>query len=330
MTSADATSESFRGQRILITGGAGFIGSHLVERLVASEARVTVVDNLSAGRLAHLGGGGRQIEHVREDVTRESFSQLVASGSFDCIFHLAGNPYVPPSVEQPWFDFQANLMGTLRLLEGLRGSGRRTRTVVWSSAAVYGDGQAGLLSEETATVPISPYGVSKLAADRYVAVYARLYGVAAASLRPFSVYGPRQRKQVVYDLIRKLSPGPAEVEALGDGTQMRDFSYVSDVVEAALATVVAGRLEGETYNVASGESCSIRELLETLTALMGVSPQVRWTGAVRPGEAQRWFADTARLRGLGWVPRVPLDEGLRRTIVWYRAQAECLAGPLTA
>lgn len=312
--------ERLAGRTVLVTGGAGFIGSHLVETLILAGARVTVVDDLRTGRMANLEQCRTTIEYVQDDVLSATFGELLRAREFDLIFHLAANPYVPPSVEDPWYDFQLNVAGTLSVLEALRKTRPATGLIVASSAAVYGESEASSVGEEDPTVPISPYGVSKLAAERYVAVYAQLYGLRMASLRLFSVYGPRQRKQVVYDFMRKLGNGSGEIEALGDGTQVRDFNYVGDVVRAAVCAALNGALRGETYNVASGEPASIRELMDVLSDLMGVRPRVRWSGTVRPGDPQRWAPKTSRLRALGWKPSVPLREGLRRTVAWYRAE----------
>jgi len=310
----------FKDLTVLVTGGAGFIGSCLTERLVESGARVTIVDHLHARSVANLARCRDRVECVQEDILSDRFRTLMASRSFEVIFHLAGNPYVPPSVEDPWHDFQLNLEGTLRLLESVRKSGSCPRVLIASSAAVYGDLDVGPITEEHPTVPISPYGVSKLAAERYGAVYARLYGMRIASLRFFSVYGPRQRKQVVYDLLRKFSSGAAEVEVFGNGTQVRDFNYVSDVVDATLTVADAGALAGEVYNVAGGQECSLRELVGLLSDVLGVRPRIRWSGAVRPGEPQRFLADYRRLAGLGWRPKIALREGLQRTLSWYRSE----------
>ena len=322
MTPIAAPSGYFLDRAVLVTGGAGFIGSTLTERLVDAGAQVTVVDDLRTGFLSNLGGCRERVEYVQEDILSDRFQVWVASRRFEAIFHLAGNPYVPPSVERPWYDFELNLVGTLRLLESLRQSGLRPRVILASSAAVYGDLDAAPITELHPTVPISPYGVSKLAAERYGAVFAQLYGMRIASLRFFSVYGPRQKKQVVYDLLRKLSHGAGEIEVLGDGTQVRDFNYVSDVVDAALAVAESGTLTGEVYNVAGGQECSIRDLVELLVALVGARTQVRWSGAVRPGDPQRWMADCSRLAALGCRPKVSLRDGLLRTLTWYRSECQ--------
>ena len=312
----------FAGKAVLVTGGAGFIGSHLVARLEELGAGVTVVDDLRTGNLANIGQCVDRLELVQDDISNGGLHSLVATRDYDVAFHLAANPYVPPSIEQPWYDFQVNLVGTLRLLETLRQHAQPPRLILASSAAVYGDIDAPAIREDHPTVPISPYGVSKLAAERYAAVYARLYGLRTASLRFFSVYGPRQRKQVVYDLLRKLSRRPAELEVLGDGTQTRDFNYVSDVVDAALRVAARGPLVGEAYNVASGRACTIHELLGILSDLTGSRPRIKWSGAVRPGDPQRWLADVSRLRALGWEPAVSLREGLVCTLEWYRSEPD--------
>jgi UDP-glucose 4-epimerase len=313
-------SEFFAGQSILVTGGAGFIGSHLVESLIATGAKVTVVDNLCTGRLGNLKNCLNYMEYIQDDILSDTYHSMLTTRAFDGIFHLAGNAYVPPSVEHPWHDFQANAVGTFRLLDSLRQSGWPVRVIVLSSAAVYGNLDSTSISEDDPTVPISPYGVSKLTVDRYAAVYARLYGLQVASLRLFSAYGPRQQKQVVYDFIHKLTHNPAELHASGDGTQVRDFSYVTDVVQAALCVAQNGPLQGETYNVASGEACSTQQLLDTLCELMGVRPRIRWSGTNRPGDTQRWLANVDRLQALGYRPSVPLREGVQRTLAWYQTE----------
>ncbi len=307
------------GKAVLVTGGAGFIGSHLVQSLAAAGAKVTVVDDLRTGSRANLEAVSAGIEFLDEDVLGGSFSTLVKARRFHAIFHCAGNAYIPPSVEDPWSDFQANAVGTLKLLETLRGSAAPARLVVFSSGAVYGDIDSGPIGEDAALDPISPYGVAKLAADRYAAVYARLYGLRVASVRLFSVYGPRQRKQVVYDFIRRLRASPRELQALGDGSQVRDFNYVTDVVRAVMHIAAAGALRGETYNVGTGEGWSIRELVRVLCELMDIRPEVRWSGATRPGDPERWIVDAKRLKALGWQPMMSFREGLSRTLVWFDA-----------
>jgi len=307
-----------RGRRILVTGGAGFVGSHLVERLIAEEHEVVVVDNLSTGNRDNLAHVIRHTEFRHLDVCGPDLEQLLSDQAFDIIFHLAANAYVPPSVERPDWDFDTNLMATFRLLEMLRRSRWQGTLVYASSAAVYGNPARIPVQEADPTVPVSPYGVSKLASERYIAVYAQLYGLRAASLRLFSVFGPRQRKQVVYDFIRKLHDNPRELYMYGDGSQVRDFNYVQNMVDAALLIAERGKLEGEVYNVASGRACSTLELARAICAVMGIQPEIKFSGSVRPGDPEKWIADIGVLKSLGYRVRVSLEEGIKRTIEWYR------------
>lgn len=306
------------GKFVLVTGGEGFIGSHLTERLVSVGANVTVVDRVPLGSIQNLQPLLGQIQYVQRELDQLEFDEMLNSQDFRAVFHFAGSASVPASVERPWDDFQLNTVTALKLMESLRRVNHSTRLILASSAAVYGDTTVVPIREDTPTFPISPYGVSKLAADRYAAVYAQVYGLRTAALRPFAVYGPRLRKQVVYDFIRKLSVDSSGLDAHGDGTQVRDFCYVADVVEAALTVERCGRLNGEVYNVASGVGSSIRHVLDQLSEQLGISPSIRWSGAVRPGEPQRWVADITRLKDLGWKPSVTLDIGLRKTIEWFR------------
>ena len=169
-------------------------------------------------------------------------------------------------------------------------------------------------------LPISPYGAGKLALERYVYVYSKLYGLRAASLRFFSVYGPRQCKQIIYDQIKKLSGNPNEVEVLGDGTQVRDLLYVEDLVEAMLIVSEQAPLSGEVYNVASGQGHTTREIVETIAQCMDLRPKLNFTGSVRPGDPDKWVACIDRLRELGFSPRISLEEGIDRTARWYRTR----------
>ena len=305
-------------KRVLVTGGAGFIGSHLVEQLVAIGVAVTVVDNLSTGRRENLSHVSDQVDLWESDIRQIPWERVLSEKKCDVIFHLAANAYVPPSVERPAWDYQINLEGTFRLLEALRKIKWLGVLIYASSAAVYGNPVRMPIHEDDPTVPISPYGVAKLAAERYVAVYSQLYGLRAASLRLFSVYGPRQRKQVVYDLIEKLSQNSSELSIYGDGTQVRDFNYVEDAVRGAMLVAEHGPLQGEVYNVASGREYSIRELAETLCRILDVQPRFVYSGSVRPGDPEKWSVDISRLAALGYRPQMPLEEGLRRTVEWYQ------------
>jgi UDP-glucose 4-epimerase len=301
--------------RVLVTGGAGFIGSHLVRRLLSDGADVTVVDDLSAPSARAVPAGVRWHRFRLPDPRLHA---LVAEGRFERLYHLAGAAYVPPSIEDPAGDLGNNAEVTLDVLEAVRRGSQGTPVVYTSSAAVYGSPTVLPISEETPIVPVSPYGVSKYAAEQYIALYARLHGLRTASLRLFSVFGPGQRKQVVHDLIAKLAADPEHLEVIGAGTEMRDFVFVEDVIDAAMTVMARGRLEGEVYNVASGAGVSIRDLVDAVIAELGLSPEVRYTGEVRPGDALHWIGDTTRLRALGFAPAVSLREGVRRVAAWYR------------
>ena len=221
-------------------------------------------------------------------------------------------------MENPPYDFYENLQNPFTLLEALRRAGDNApRLVNTSSAAVYGNPIRLPISESDPTVPISPYGVSKLAAERYVAVYSQLYGIQATSMRFFSIYGPRQRKQVIFDFLRKLREDSGHLEIIGDGTQERDFAYVLDVVQAMIiaATVAPGK--GEAYNVASDVNHTITELAQAWSEVCGLNPKISYTGSVRPGDAEKWEVDISALQDLGYKAQTTLKTGLLAIMDWY-------------
>lgn len=306
------------GRPVLVTGGAGFVGSHLVESLVDLGADVlTVADSLSTGRLSNLRAVEPRITIERLDLVHDDITSILRLSEFDTVYHLAGNANVNLSVDDPRMDLQNNLIATFRVLEAIRDVSPQTRLVFTSSATVYGEGAGTPIREDDEKVPESPYGVSKLACEHYVRLFAKLYQLKTATARLFSVYGPRLRKQAVYDFMCKLHADPDELFIYGDGTQVRDMNHVANVTQALLLISQRARLEGESYNVASGEQVSIRELAERLSRAMALKPSFVFSGEVRPGETQKWVPDPQRLFDLGYENRITLEEGLADTAAWF-------------
>ncbi len=305
--------------RALVTGGAGFIGSHIVELLAGSGNTVTVVDNFATGRMENLASVANRIEIERMDLSREDIAPMLERGRFDTIVHAAGNASIPSSVGDPRRDLEDNVLTTQNLLEAVRRVSPATAVVNMSSATVYAEGSDDPMPEEYAKEPVSPYGVSKLAAELYTTVYARVYGLRTASVRIFSVFGPRLRKQVVWDFMSRLAANPLELVIQGDGTERRDPSHVRNVAHAIV--LVAGRspLTGNVYNLGSSESISISELARDVATAMGLDPVIRHSGQRGAGHPRTWRADTRRLESLGYEEKVTYKEGLAETVAWFRS-----------
>jgi UDP-glucose 4-epimerase len=306
----------------LVTGAAGFIGSHLIDALIEAGERPVAVDTPRAwAASANLAPQAGRFDRVALDLTDGDTPQLVRDTRPRTIFHLSGFASVPASVREPLRDYERNAKGTLCLLEAVRESSPASPVVSASSAAVYGEGSGRPFREDDPAVPMAPYAVSKLAAEGYVELYARLYGVRTGSLRLFPNFGPRLRAHVVYDLMVKIRDDPREVVIEGDGTQVRDFVYVSNTVDALRLVAAAAPLRGEVYNAGAGEPITIARLGALIAERMGASPRFRYTAAVAPGVSLSWIADSSRLAALGYVPRVSLAEGLSKTVAWFQRSA---------
>jgi UDP-glucose 4-epimerase len=317
ISSADRV--AFDGARVLVTGGAGFIAAHLTEALAAAGADLTLADERGRPGCAQVRVG------------TPAFGKFLRErGPFDYLFHLAARAYAADSVRLPARDFSDNLVATVGLLEQLRASAPHTRLVFASSAAVYGNPARLPIEEGDLTVPVSPYGVSKLAAERYINVYARLYGIPAASLRLFSVYGPGQRKQVVYDYFCKLQRTPGELVVLGDGMQTRDMVYVADVARAFMTVAARGARDGSVYNVASGVSTSTADLARLVIGAQHSNAAIRCTGQNRAGDPDRWLGSFAPLAALGWQPEVDIRTGIAATAGWFNSTVALNAREVTA
>lgn len=303
--------------KALVTGGAGFIGSHLVERLLAENYEVLVADDLSTGRrenLAHC-----DVEIVRRDLVTGDVDDLVSG--MDVIFHLAAVPSVPRSVLEPLRSHGASATATLRLLVAARDAGVR-KFVNSSSSSVYGNVAHPPMRETMAALPRSPYAVAKLAAEGYTRVFSTLFGMPTVSLRYFNVFGPRQDPSSAYAAaIPKFIAAYEKKErpiVFDDGRQSRDFTYVANVVDANLRAVKVEGLVGESINVAAGEPRSVNELLRTIADIFGFWLEPEYV-APRPGDIRDSHADISLARDrLGYQPVVGFDKGLRATIDWLR------------
>ena len=301
---------------VLVTGGAGFIGSHVVDALVARGHQVTAVDNLSTGKRTNLSTEVSLVEvNLRSDDLEAVFQRVRPQA----VFHLAAQASVPNSVADPAADADINVLGTINLLERCRDAG--VRRVVYSSTggALYGEPEQIPCTEEHPVHPLSPYGVSKYVGEKYVEMYGRLYGLEYTILRYANVYGPRQdpfgEAGVVAIFGQRMMNGE-DVIVFGDGTQERDFVYVEDVARANLLALERG--SGQALNIGCGVGTSVNELVASLRESTGYEKEPTYTEP-RAGDVYRIALDASRARQeLGWEPMVSLEEGLRRTVASIR------------
>jgi len=309
--------------KFLVTGGAGFIGSHIVERLVQDGAQVRVVDNLSTGRIERLGHLLSAIEFVEGDLANESTANEAVDG-MDFVVHQAAIPSVQRSLSDPIATNRANVVGTLNLLESCRRVGVR-RFVYAASSSAYGNTEVLPKHEDMAPNPMSPYALQKYVGERYCKLYFELYGLETMSLRYFNVFGPGQDPHSEYSAVIPkfinclLNHQPIRI--YGDGEQSRDFTFIENVVEANLLALNAAGVGGQMCNVGCGERISLNRLVVLLEREIGRSAQVI---RVEPklGDVRHSLADVGRARALlTYQPKIGVEEGLRRTIASYLSVA---------
>jgi UDP-glucose 4-epimerase len=304
-----------RARRALVTGGAGFIGGHLVAGLLAEGWKVRVLDDFSSGREANLADVADAVEVLRGDVRDEALLTR-AVADVEVVFHEAALASVPLSVAEPLRTHSVNVDGTLSVLEASRRAGVR-RVVYAASSAAYGDGAELPKVETLPANPVSPYALQKYAGELYCALYTSLYGLEAVALRYFNIFGPRQDPKSEYAAViprfvcAALAGDGATI--FGDGEQTRDFAYVEDAVRANLLAADAERAPGAVINVATGRRTSLNELWRTIREITGTRGEARHLPP-RDGDVRDSVADLSRARELlGFEPAVDLREGLRRT-----------------
>jgi UDP-glucose 4-epimerase len=312
--------------KALVTGGAGFIGSHVAELFIANGWKVTIVDDLSSGKRENLPA---KAEFHEMSVTSPEFARLVSSGKFDVTVHLAAQMDVRKSVADPVADAHTNILGTLNLMEALRTSGARTRVIFTSTGGVlYGDFNTPPNYETYPKDPESPYAIAKLSIEYYLAYYSRVHGRDYAALRFGNVYGPRQDPHgeagVVAIFCGRIHDN-RPLTVFGDGLQTRDYVYVGDVARAVwLASTKPlpekGRLDARGFNIGTGEGTSVIEIARLLKEASGKNVPVEFAPH-RPGEQQESFVNADKARELlGWAPEMTLANGIAKTYEWSSRQ----------
>ena len=313
--------------RMLLTGGAGFIGSHLVDRLLNEGFEVTVIDNLDTGRLENIAHhqGREEFHFVKGDIRHFNLVKETMK-DIDAVFHEAALASVTLSVKNPILTNDINVTGTLNLLKA--SSDLHVKRFIYaSSAAIYGDTPSPQKREDMTPNPTSPYGVSKLAAENYVKLFHKVYGLETVSLRYFNVYGPRQRFDIqsayggaitifTNRLLKNMPP-----IIYGDGEQTRDFVYIQDVVEANMLALNNKNAAGEVFNIGTGTNISVNKVANILQEIMNKKNLEPVHANPRPTEIRHGYADISKAkRILGFHPEVPLKEGLTKLISWYTKQ----------
>jgi nucleoside-diphosphate-sugar epimerase len=307
--------------RVLVTGGAGFIGSHIVEELLRKGASVRVLDNFSTGKRENLAALHGDLEILEGDL-RDAEGIKGATREVDLVFHLAAFISVPQSMLDPQECFDTNVTGTVRLLEAARRAGVR-KVVLSSSTAVYGNPAKFPTDEETPLQPLSPYALSKQVNELYARLYTQTFNLPVTALRYFNVYGPRQRPDSAYAAAisifsRRLVNGEP-ITIYGDGNQSRDFIFVKDVVRANLLAAESDSA-GEVFNICTGCESTLLDLLETLSEVSTRLPEVRFA-APRPGDIYRSVGDPGKAASvLGFRSSASLADGLGQTLEWMKSK----------
>jgi nucleoside-diphosphate-sugar epimerase len=301
----------------VVTGGAGFIGSHLSEALIARGDTVRVVDSLVTGHKRNVQPGA---EFVQGDLADLAFAHRGIAGA-DYVLHQAAIPSVPKSVQDPVSSNRANIDATLNVLVAARDA-KVKRLVYAASSSAYGNAAALPKREDMGTDPLSPYALQKLVGEQYLQLFTALYGLETVSIRYFNVFGPRQDPSSPYSgvislFITHLLAGTAP-KIYGDGGQTRDFTYVGNVVDGVLRACTANGASGQVINVATGGRISLNELFTTLRTIIGATVEPEYQPG-RAGDVRDSQADITKAKTiLGYSPVIPFDEGLRRTVDWYR------------
>ena len=307
----------FKNKRVAITGGTGFIGSHLLTKILKQDpSKVLLISR------------GSKTDRIRKHLSKidlklysssEEYVKLIIDFDADYLFILGGNADPRVSIIDPKVDFEHNLAYNFHLLEGLRNAQSPKLKIIYiSSVAIYGDSKDSPFKEKTsATIPKSPYGINKLAMEGYVRFFSESFGIRGFSIRLFSTYGPQLEKQVVYDLIQKILHNPKILIIRGDGSEVRDLSYIDDQIGGLLLLSKKAKYKGEVYNLGSGVGISVKDLALKIAKLMRAKPEIIFKKENSDKYyGHTWIADISKISKLDYMPKTKLEDGLKKTIEW--------------
>ena len=306
--------------KFLVTGGAGFIGSHIADALVGNSDKVKVIDDFSSGRMENLQPVLNKIELIKGDIRNKELVAKAAEG-VDYILHQAALRSVPKSLANPELYNDVNINGTLNILTAARDA-KVKRVVIASSSSIYGDIEKFPEREDFLPELISPYGLTKLAAEYYSRIFNKIYGLETVNLRYFNVFGPRQSLENEYAVvipkfitcILKDEPPPVH----GDGKQTRDFTYIANVVQANIKSAVTPGIKCEVFNIACGKAYAVLDIIKYVNKILGKDIKPKF-GPIRPGDTKHTLADISKARKLiGFKPEIGFEEGLKKTIEYFR------------
>ncbi|MFH8093039.1 MAG: GDP-mannose 4,6-dehydratase [Candidatus Aenigmatarchaeota archaeon] len=308
--------------KVLITGGAGFLGSHLVDLSLEKYQEVIVLDDFSSGLRKNLKEN-KKLKIVKGSVLNKNLVLSLAKGC-DIIFHLAAihpniiGHIIKQSGKDPLKDARATVLGAINILEAARKND--SRAILASTAAVYGNPISNPVNEEHKIAPISPYGASKYCAEVYFQMYNRIHDVEISIARIFNSYGPRQYKYIHFDILERLRHNPNKLEVLGTGNEVRDFIFVKDTVSALSLLGEHKKAVGEVFNIGTGKGTKIKDLIEMMLNILQIKPAITYTNKSWPGDIKEFYADITKIRKLGWKPKYTLEEGLKEFIAWYQEE----------
>jgi UDP-glucose 4-epimerase len=311
-----------KNKKVLVTGGAGFIPSHVTDLLVKKGAIVTAIDNLKTGSLRNLEKSKDKINFQKIDVRDFKKVKGVVRDQ-DIVFHFAANADVPYSVKHPKYDFDTNTIGGFNILKSCVDFNVK-KVIYASSAAVYGEAKYIPIDEKHPLNPCSPYGASKLATESLGFAYYKTYGLPFITIRIFNTYGERQPRYVMYDLLKKLYKDPTKLEVLGTGEQIRDYCYVTDAARAFILAAENGNAVGEVFNLAGGNPISIKQFVKLLLKILKLKDtKVHYTGKSWKGDIIKLVADVSKMKKiLSFEPKMSFTEGVQKLHNWLVKQDE--------
>ena len=302
--------------KTVVTGGAGFIGSHLVDSLVSRGHEVIVIDN----HLSGLSYKNDKAKYVEKDITKDNLTEDLEDT--EAAFHLAADPNVKTSAEDPRRNFELNVLGTFNVLEACRKTDVK-HVVFTSTSTVYGEAEKMPTPEDYPCEPISNYGASKLAGEAYLSSYANSYEIKGTSLRYANIFGERSNHGVMFDFFHKLKKNPKKLKILGDGKQEKSYLHIEDCIPATLTAFKKQKKNYDIFNVGSREKTTVNEIAELVSKELNVSPEFSYTGGERGwiGDVPVMLLDVKKLEALGWKPKISFKEGVKIYISWLKSQS---------